>query len=84
MTLVTIEELVTSTCRWPEGEFERNVLLYCGERVESRPDGKPGPYCACHARLAYVQTAALRLPASVTHQRIAPALRPAERVQEIS
>ncbi len=76
MPLKTLDELTVSTCHWPLAEFERNVLLYCGEAVELRPDGRASPYCPCHARRAYVRRAALRLPPSITHQRTALA-RPA-------
>ena len=70
MPLATIEELTVSTCRWPLAEFERSVLLYCGEPVETASDGKPRSYCPRHAQLAYVRTAALRLPVSVMHRRV--------------
>jgi len=83
MPLKTLDELTVSTCHWPLAEFERNVLLYCGEAAERRADGRPKPYCACHARRAYVRAAALRLPTtSVTHQRIAPARSSVERAVE--
>jgi hypothetical protein len=88
--LKTLEELTVSTCRWPVAEFERNVLLYRGEPAEAAADGKPKPFCRHHAQIAYIQPAALRLPTSVTHERIALAREKkvaegvVDRVQEIT
>lgn len=46
--MLTLEELGHKSCRWPVGEFEPAVHLFCGDA--SLP-GKP--YCLCHAALAY-------------------------------
>ncbi|WP_026607353.1 GcrA family cell cycle regulator [Methylocapsa acidiphila] len=47
---VTIMELRESMCRWPMGDPTGLEFRYCGAR---KPPGE-GPYCAHHARIAYV------------------------------
>ncbi|WP_374310440.1 GcrA family cell cycle regulator [Methylocella sp.] len=46
---VTIMELREFMCRWPLGDPTQAEFRFCGAR---RPIGG-GPYCACHAALAY-------------------------------
>lgn len=46
---VTIMELRDFMCRWPLGDPTQAEFRFCGAR---RPIGG-GPYCACHAALAY-------------------------------
>ncbi len=47
---VTILELRKSMCRWPMGDPTAIEFRYCGAR---KTPGE-GPYCAHHARIAYV------------------------------
>ena len=46
---VTILELRDTMCRWPIGDPAQSDFRYCGAR---RTPGE-GPYCACHAAIAY-------------------------------
>jgi GcrA cell cycle regulator len=53
---VTIDQLTTTTCRWPLGNMEDHPpYFYCGD-----PKLVGGPYCEHHCRLAY-QTAQQRI-----------------------
>jgi hypothetical protein len=46
---LTVVDLTEGTCRWPTGNpRDLNTFRYCGETTHS------GPYCARHARLAYL------------------------------
>jgi hypothetical protein len=50
---LTIVDLTASTCRWPSGNpRDLKTFRYCGETANS------GPYCKCHARLAYLPSVA--------------------------
>jgi GcrA cell cycle regulator len=53
--LLTLEELRRGRCKWPVGEFEHAVFLYCGE-----PVFQAKPYCLCHCALAYESLATRR------------------------
>ena len=46
---VTIWELRESMCRWPIGDPAQSEFRFCGAK---KLPGQ-GPYCACHAGLAY-------------------------------
>ena len=46
---VTIMELRDSMCRWPIGDPTQADFRFCGAR---KTPGE-GPYCACHAAIAY-------------------------------
>src|SRR5271166_4451153 len=46
---VTILELRDTMCRWPIGDPTQSDFRYCGAR---RTPGE-GPYCGCHAAIAY-------------------------------
>jgi GcrA cell cycle regulator len=46
---VTIWQLRESTCRWPIGDPAQSEFRFCGAK---KLPGQ-GPYCACHAGLAY-------------------------------
>ncbi len=46
---VTIVELLDSMCRWPLGDPTQSDFRFCG----ARKIGGEGPYCRCHAALAY-------------------------------
>jgi len=46
---VTIVELRESMCRWPIGNPAQSEFRFCG--AKKRPG--EGPYCACHAGIAY-------------------------------
>ncbi|MGH6794648.1 MAG: GcrA family cell cycle regulator [Methylocella sp.] len=46
---VTIAELRESMCRWPIGDPAQSEFRFCGAK---KLPGQ-GPYCACHARIAY-------------------------------
>jgi len=46
---VTILELRESMCRWPIGDPAQPEFRYCGAK---KLPGQ-GPYCACHAAVAY-------------------------------
>ena len=50
---LTVAELTASSCRWPTGNpRDLKTFRYCGEPAYG------GPYCARHARLAYLPRAA--------------------------
>jgi GcrA cell cycle regulator len=46
---VSIVELRESMCRWPIGDPAQSEFRFCG--AKKRPG--EGPYCACHAGIAY-------------------------------
>ena len=46
---VTVLELRESMCRWPIGDPAQSEFRFCG--AKKLP--VQGPYCACHARIAY-------------------------------
>ena len=46
---VTISELRESMCRWPIGDPAQPEFRFCGAK---KLPGQ-GPYCACHASIAY-------------------------------
>lgn len=46
---VTIMELRESMCRWPMGDPTQSEFRFCGAK---KLPGQ-GPYCACHAGIAY-------------------------------
>ena len=46
---VTISELRESMCRWPIGDPAQSEFRFCGAK---KLPGQ-GPYCACHAGIAY-------------------------------
>ena len=46
---VTLMELKEAMCRWPLGDPATAEFRFCG----IKSSGKPGPYCAYHARIAY-------------------------------
>ncbi|MGQ0445647.1 MAG: GcrA family cell cycle regulator [Beijerinckiaceae bacterium] len=46
---VTIAELRESMCRWPIGDPAQSEFRFCGAK---KLPGQ-GPYCACHAGIAY-------------------------------
>ncbi len=46
---VTIMELRESMCRWPMGDPTQSEFRYCGAK---KLPGQ-GPYCSCHAGIAY-------------------------------
>jgi GcrA cell cycle regulator len=46
---VTISELRESMCRWPIGDPTQPEFRFCGAK---KLPGQ-GPYCACHAGIAY-------------------------------
>jgi GcrA cell cycle regulator len=46
---VTIAELRASMCRWPIGDPAQSEFRFCGAK---KLPGQ-GPYCACHAGIAY-------------------------------
>ena len=46
---VTISELRESMCRWPIGDPTQPEFRFCGAK---KLPGQ-GPYCACHASIAY-------------------------------
>jgi len=46
---VTLMELRESMCRWPIGDPAQSEFRYCG--AKKLPGA--GPYCACHANVAY-------------------------------
>jgi GcrA cell cycle regulator len=46
---VTIMELRESMCRWPIGDPTRSEFRFCGAK---KLPGQ-GPYCSCHAGIAY-------------------------------
>ena len=46
---VTIAELRESMCRWPIGDPAQSDFRFCGAK---KLPGQ-GPYCACHAGIAY-------------------------------
>jgi hypothetical protein len=46
---LTVVDLTEGTCRWPTGNpRDLSTFRYCGAAAPS------GPYCASHARLAYM------------------------------
>jgi hypothetical protein len=48
---ITLADLTLFSCRWPIGDpHDLATFRYCGEAA---PCG--GPYCKCHARLAYLR-----------------------------
>ena len=47
-SLIGIHALQTASCRWPEGDPQRDGFGFCGARALA---GRP--YCERHARLAY-------------------------------
>ena len=50
---LTVVDLTPSSCRWPTGNpRDLGAFRYCGEAAAG------GPYCARHARLAYLPRAA--------------------------
>jgi GcrA cell cycle regulator len=46
---VTISELRESMCHWPIGDPAQSEFRFCGAKKLS----SQGPYCACHAGIAY-------------------------------
>ena len=53
--LFTVNDLTSSSCRWPIGDPKDEDFHFCGK--EALPDK---PYCAEHAAIAYVSAKALR------------------------
>ena len=51
----TVNDLVSSSCRWPIGDPKDEDFHFCGK--EALPDK---PYCAEHAAIAYVSAKTLR------------------------
>jgi len=50
---LTVVELTDGACRWPTGNpRDLKTFRYCGGAAEG------GPYCARHARMAYLPRAA--------------------------
>jgi hypothetical protein len=46
---LTVVDLTPSSCRWPTGNpRDLKTFRYCGKTAQG------GPYCARHARLAYL------------------------------
>ena len=53
--LFTVNDLTSSSCRWPIGDPKDEDFHFCGK--EALPDK---PYCAEHAAIAYVSAKTLR------------------------
>ncbi|MBS4018741.1 MAG: hypothetical protein KGZ68_10940, partial [Dechloromonas sp.] len=53
---VTLMDLRESSCRWPMGDPQSDEFRFCGGKAVIGG----GPYCAYHARVAYVPMAARR------------------------
>lgn len=53
--LFTVNDLTSSSCRWPIGDPKDEDFHFCGK--EALPDK---PYCAEHAAIAYVSAKMLR------------------------
>lgn len=53
--LFTVNDLTSSSCRWPVGDPKDENFHFCGK--EALPDK---PYCAEHAAIAYVSAKTLR------------------------
>ena len=53
--LFTVNDLTSTSCRWPIGDPKDEDFHFCGE--EALPDK---PYCAKHAAIAYVSAKTLR------------------------
>jgi len=51
---LTVADLAPNSCRWPTGNpRDLKTFRYCGDAAS-----EGGPYCARHARLAYLPRAA--------------------------
>ena len=53
--LFTVNDLTSTSCRWPIGDPKDEDFHFCGK--EALPDK---PYCAEHAAIAYVSAKSLR------------------------
>ena len=53
--IFTVNDLTSSSCRWPIGDPKDEDFHFCGK--EALPDK---PYCAEHAAIAYVSAKTLR------------------------
>lgn len=53
--LFTVNDLTSTSCRWPIGDPKDEDFHFCGEKA--LPDK---PYCAKHAAIAYVSAKTLR------------------------